>query len=386
MLVVRSVPPMPAPAHGQPPAIAADPARRRRGAAVDLGRRRDHRVAWPRRPRHRHSHGADAGRRRGTRRGDGARRADHGRHRPCAQPGCDDRERIDPDPCRAAADSPPRRRGRFLVARAAARLGVDAAIAGRRTTALFDLPNNGPRWANATARLIGRSRTHRACVSMPSTAGQARRRLSRRRPVDAAGRYPDQGDRGPRSSCTTCASTACCTVASSGRRMPAPITATSSATRSNTVDESSIAHIAGVRAVVVLRDFVGVVAEREEDRPKQAAAATARDMEAVARHLPRDRRHRGGVERQPFHRAHAGRRRRCRSPRSPAASRIARSHVRLAVSDARVDRTVVRGRALASRMQTLPHRLTVWAGTQNPHVLRADLAKPRRRRSVRRSK
>jgi nicotinate dehydrogenase subunit B len=30
------------------------------------------------------------------------------------------------------------------------------------------------------------------------------------------------------------------------------------------VDESSIAHIPGLRAVVVIRDFVGVVAEREE--------------------------------------------------------------------------------------------------------------------------
>ena len=30
------------------------------------------------------------------------------------------------------------------------------------------------------------------------------------------------------------------------------------------VDEASIAHIPGIRAVVVLRDFVGIVAEREE--------------------------------------------------------------------------------------------------------------------------
>lgn len=38
------------------------------------------------------------------------------------------------------------------------------------------------------------------------------------------------------------------------------------------VDEGSIAHIPGIRAVVVIRDFVGVVAEREE-QAEQAAAA-----------------------------------------------------------------------------------------------------------------
>ena len=38
------------------------------------------------------------------------------------------------------------------------------------------------------------------------------------------------------------------------------------------VDESSIAHIPGVRAVVVIRDFVGVVAEREEQAEAAALA------------------------------------------------------------------------------------------------------------------
>src|SRR5688572_9203036 len=37
------------------------------------------------------------------------------------------------------------------------------------------------------------------------------------------------------------------------------------------VDESSIAHIPGIRGVVVIRDFVGVVAEREEHAEKAAA-------------------------------------------------------------------------------------------------------------------
>src|SRR4029078_11202410 len=36
------------------------------------------------------------------------------------------------------------------------------------------------------------------------------------------------------------------------------------------VDESSIAHIPGVRAVIVIRDFVGVVAEREEHADQAA--------------------------------------------------------------------------------------------------------------------
>ena len=46
--------------------------------------------------------------------------------------------------------------------------------------------------------------------------------------------------------------------------MRAPTMASSSATRWSRWNEASIAHIPGIRAVVVIRDFVGIVAEREE--------------------------------------------------------------------------------------------------------------------------
>ena len=58
------------------------------------------------------------------------------------------------------------------------------------------------------------------------------------------------------SSCTTCACPACCTAGCCARRMRVPTMATSSATTLESVDQqSSIAHIPGIRAVVVIRDF-----------------------------------------------------------------------------------------------------------------------------------
>ena len=50
------------------------------------------------------------------------------------------------------------------------------------------------------------------------------------------------------------------------------------------VDESSIAHIAGIRAVVVIRDFIGIVAEREEqaDAAMRALKVTWRDWPGSA--------------------------------------------------------------------------------------------------------
>jgi nicotinate dehydrogenase subunit B len=47
------------------------------------------------------------------------------------------------------------------------------------------------------------------------------------------------------------------------------------------VDESSIAHIPGIRGVVVIRDFIGMVAEREE-QAEQALARSPCSMEILA--------------------------------------------------------------------------------------------------------
>ncbi|UUX95185.1 molybdopterin-dependent oxidoreductase [Aquabacterium sp. J223] len=132
------------------------------------------------------------------------------------------------------------------------------------------------------------------------------------------------------------------------------------------VDERSIAHIPGVRAVVVIRDFVGVVAEREEQAeaamrqlvvrwkpwpglpPLDDLAQALRAHPATPRRLVDE----GDVE----------------AALDGAAQRLSRTYVwpyqlhaslgpSCAVADWRGD------------------RLVVWAGTQNPHVLRADLGR-----------
>lgn len=132
------------------------------------------------------------------------------------------------------------------------------------------------------------------------------------------------------------------------------------------VDESSVADMPGRVRVVVIGDFVGVVAEREE----QAAAAARRlkvtwrqperlprldDLDRALRELPARRRpllEEGDVE----------------AALAKAAQRVHRTYVwpfqlhgsigpSCSVADYRDD------------------RLRVWSGTQNPHSLRADLAR-----------
>lgn len=132
------------------------------------------------------------------------------------------------------------------------------------------------------------------------------------------------------------------------------------------VDDSSIAHIPGIRAVVVIRDFVGVVAEREEHAeqamrelrvrwkawpglpPLDDLAQALRDNPATPRRLVDE----GDVD----------------AALAQAAQPMPRTYVwpyqmhaslgpSCAVADWRAD------------------GLTVWTGSQNPHVLRADLAR-----------
>lgn len=132
------------------------------------------------------------------------------------------------------------------------------------------------------------------------------------------------------------------------------------------VDEASVAGMPGLLQVVVIGDFVGVVAEREE----QAAAAARQlkvtwrepeglarldDLEQALRELPAQRRHlleEGDVA----------------EALARAAHRVSRTYVwpfqlhgsigpSCSVADYRDD------------------RLQVWSGTQNPHSLRADLSR-----------
>ncbi|HLY58944.1 MAG TPA: molybdopterin cofactor-binding domain-containing protein, partial [Stellaceae bacterium] len=131
------------------------------------------------------------------------------------------------------------------------------------------------------------------------------------------------------------------------------------------VDEASVEDVPGIVAIVVIRDFVGIVAEREEQ-----AAAAAEQLH---------------VSWKP-------------GPRLPDLADIATalkanpSQPRVLLDRGEVDRAIA---AAAVRMQRTylwpfqmhasigpscavadwrPEGLTVWSGTQNPHLLRADLA------------
>ncbi len=132
------------------------------------------------------------------------------------------------------------------------------------------------------------------------------------------------------------------------------------------VDEKSIAHIPGIVAVVVIRDFVGIVAQREEhaERAMRELAVKWRewpalpplgDLEIALRDNPSNKRvvaEQGDVDGA------------------------------LANAAVRMDRTYVWPYQLHASIGPScavadwhPERMTVWTGSQNPHVLRADLAR-----------
>lgn len=140
------------------------------------------------------------------------------------------------------------------------------------------------------------------------------------------------------------------------------------------VDESSIAHIPGIRALVVIRDFVGIVAEREEHAeqamrelrvtwkpwPGMPALNSADALEHALRTNPATQRvliDEGAVDL-----ALAG-----------AAQAMSRTYVWPYQMHASIGPSC----ALAEWQPTDGEGigLRVWAGTQNPHVLRADLAR-----------
>jgi len=132
------------------------------------------------------------------------------------------------------------------------------------------------------------------------------------------------------------------------------------------VDEASIAHIPGIVAVVVIRDFVGVVALREEHADQAMRELKVRwkpwpgrpelgDLAHALRANPSTRR--VLVEQGDVAGAIAA-----------AAQPMRRSYVWPYQMHASIGPSC----ALADwRGETM----TVWAGSQNPHVLRADLSK-----------
>ncbi|WP_431274491.1 molybdopterin cofactor-binding domain-containing protein [Variovorax ureilyticus] len=135
------------------------------------------------------------------------------------------------------------------------------------------------------------------------------------------------------------------------------------------VDESSIAHIPGIHAVVVIRDFVGVVAEREEQAEQAMRELRVQwkpwpglpaldDLEGALRANPATQRllvDEGDVD--------------------GALASTARSMPRTYVWPYQMHASIGPSCALAQWEPGDSFKLRVWAGSQNPHVLRADLAK-----------
>jgi len=132
------------------------------------------------------------------------------------------------------------------------------------------------------------------------------------------------------------------------------------------VDESSIAHIAGIVAVVVIRDFVGVVALREEQAIKAAQALKItwkawnqglpdlNDVERAIRDNPRVQRvvlDQGNVD----------------EALANATQRMPRTYM----WPYQMHGSIGPSCGVADYQ---PSGSRVWSGSQNPHLLRADLA------------
>jgi nicotinate dehydrogenase subunit B len=132
------------------------------------------------------------------------------------------------------------------------------------------------------------------------------------------------------------------------------------------VDESSITHIPGIRAVLVIRDFVGIVAEREEHAEQALRELRVRwkawpglppldDLATALRNNPSTQRRL--VDEGDVDAGLAG---------------AAQSMERQYVWPYQMHASIGPSCAVADWQS---ERMTVWAGSQNPHVLRADLAK-----------
>ena len=136
------------------------------------------------------------------------------------------------------------------------------------------------------------------------------------------------------------------------------------------VDEQSIAHIPGIRAVVVIRDFIGIVAEREEQAQAACAALAVRwkpwpgmppldDLAQALRDNPAQPRQL--VDEGDVVQALAG-----------ASQVLERTYVWPYQMHASIGPSC----AVADwHGEAATPALRVYAGTQNPHVLRADLSR-----------
>jgi len=132
------------------------------------------------------------------------------------------------------------------------------------------------------------------------------------------------------------------------------------------VDESSIAHIPGIVRVVVIRDFVGVVAMREEQAAKAAQALKVTwkawnnklpDMSDVAQAI----RDNPSVQRVVLDKGNVS------EALDQASQRMSRTYL----WPYQIHGSIGPSCGLADYHE---EGIRVWSGTQNPHLLRADLA------------
>ncbi len=139
------------------------------------------------------------------------------------------------------------------------------------------------------------------------------------------------------------------------------------------VDQQSIAHIDGIRAVVVQRDFVGIVAEREEQAEQAMRELVVHwkpwpgmpDVQDAAHAI----RHNTRTTRELLNEGDVD------AALSEAAHLLQREYVWPYQMHASIGPSCAVAWWLQGSDAHTPHvQLRVWAGTQNPHVLRADLA------------
>jgi CO/xanthine dehydrogenase Mo-binding subunit len=136
------------------------------------------------------------------------------------------------------------------------------------------------------------------------------------------------------------------------------------------VDKASVAHLPSIVAIVVQGDFIGVVAEREEQAQRaarelkvqwkpQPALPDMADLETTLHNLPSQRRElqQQGDTADAFSRAQSG-----------EGVALERTYVWPYQMHASIGPS-------CSLADFREDGLTVWSGTQNPHVLRIDLAR-----------
>ncbi|MBL1167214.1 aldehyde dehydrogenase, partial [Escherichia coli] len=132
------------------------------------------------------------------------------------------------------------------------------------------------------------------------------------------------------------------------------------------VDERTIAHIPGIVKLVVIEDFIGIVAEREEQAIK-AAQALQVSWKDWRRNLPQM------TDVAPALRD------------NPHSTRVVHDTGNVDTALAAADRRFTRSYLWPYQLHASigpscaladyqPQQLRVWSGSQNPHLLRADLA------------